>query len=209
MNSASLFRNALEHETAFDRLAPALRRHYDLVPGASIIIAGVMRTWTRFPALRRVIPLMPRNDPAARVTVRNRGLVASNGDTCFEWDREFRYADGSVQRTHTLTVPAPAGTVGHAVMDIFRVPAPIGIVMALLVSADGRMLTQTAGGQYALLSRRRLPLPFFARLRVQAEERAVSDEAIHTRVEIGHALLGPMFGYEGELIIVSAGAGVA
>lgn len=198
----SLFRSVLSREAGFGRLAPALRRHYDVPTGATLVIAGAMRCWTRYPALRAVIPLMPRNDSAAAVTVRNRGLLDARGRVCYEWDREFRYADGTVQRTYTLTIPAPEG--GSAVMDTFRVPAPLGIVMQLRISADGRVLTQVAtGAQFALFGSRRLPLPAFARLRVTAEERAVADDRFHTRVEIGHALFGPMFGYEGELAIAS------
>lgn len=102
MAQQSLFRSALGE--AFDRLAPVLKRHYDLAPEQEAIVQGPMRAWNRFAWARAFAPFMPIPAERVQVCVRNRGLM-DRGEVCYEWQREFRYPNGVVL-SYTLTRPA-------------------------------------------------------------------------------------------------------
>lgn len=197
MNTTPLFRLALG--PAFDTLAPALRKHYDLSPGQSVTIEGRMRAWNRYPALRLFIPFMPVPGDNLRVVVRNRGLI-DRGEACYEWQRFFHYPK-RVLNTYTLTRPAPDAQ-HPAVLDTFNQPPNIAVALALSVLDDGAVLQQVnSGPQFALFGARRLALPGFMHVRSLAVERALDEHTVRTEVEISHPLLGAMFGYVGELTI--------
>jgi Domain of unknown function (DUF4166) len=197
MNDTSLFRQALG--PAFDTLAPALRRHYDLAPGQSVSIEGRMRAWNRYPVLRLFIPFMPVPGDNLRVVVRNRGLI-DRGEVCYEWQRFFHYPKRALT-TYTLTRPA-TGVQQPAVLDTFNQPPNIAVTLALSVLDEGSVLQQiNSGPQFALFGTRKLALPGFMQVRSLAVERALDERTVRTEVEISHPLLGPMFGYVGELTL--------
>ncbi len=194
----SLFRTALGER--FDTLAPALRRHYDLAPGQSVMVSGKMEAWSRYPWLRAFIPIMPKPGAAVPVTVLNSGLL-DVGEVCYEWKRQFDYPSG-LSHSYTLTRPAAPGVGGSCVLDTFNQPANIAVTLALDVLEAGALLKQrTAGPQFALAGARRLRLPGPFQIQSVALERALSDDRIYTDVTVSHALLGPMFGYRGELTV--------
>ncbi len=192
----SLFRLILG--TEIDRLAPALKRHYDVALGQQVIVEGPMDAWTRVPWLRSFIPFMPLPGKAVPVHVRSVGVM-DRGEPCFAWYREFRNPTGT-SLSYTLTRTPPGSHIVPCVMDTFNQPPNIGVVQRLFISDDGRALKQvTFGPQYAIFGRRlfRLPAPFH--IHSLAVERALDDDKIHTDVSIRHWLLGPMFGYSGTL----------
>ena len=197
----ALFRSALGRD--FDRLAEVLQLHYDLAPGYAVRVEGEMTTWNRLGAFHALVPLSPKSGKA-HVRMFNRGLLDAHGLTCFEWRREFHFADAA-QSTYTLTKPAPEGpaSASHHVLDTFVQFPAIAITLRLEVSADGRTLTQTAvGPQYALIFGRRLKLPRLFALHVVAMEQALSDQRIYTEVTISHPLVGNLFGYAGKLNVI-------
>ncbi len=194
----SLFRTVLG--TQFDTLAPVLRRHYDLAPGQSVSVSGHMEAWSRYPWLRVLIPIMPKPGAAVPVSVLNSGMLDA-GEVCYEWKRAFSYADGP-SHSYTLTRPAAPSAGGAFVLDTFNQPANIAVTLALEVLEGGALLKQrTMGPQFALSGTRRLRLPGLVQIRSVALERALSDDRIYTDVTVSHALLGPMFGYRGELTV--------
>jgi len=194
----SLFRMALG--ATFDRLAPALRRHYDLAPGQEVVIEGTMEAWNRFAWARALAPFMPIPGRQVPVYVRNRGLV-DRGEVCYEWQREFRYP-GSVVVSYTLTRPARDGRPAR-VLDTFNRPPNIGLTLALEVSADGQALRQTTDGpQFLIRGERYTELPRFFHIHSVAVERAVDEHVIHTEVVVSHPAFGRMFGYSGVLSVV-------
>jgi hypothetical protein len=191
----ALFRVALGDD--FERLAPVLRRHYDLLPDEEVIVEGVMETWNRFPWARALAPFMPIPAQGVLVRVRNRGVVDA-GEICYEWQRAFYYPDRTIT-SYTLTRPDRAGQPAR-VLDTFNRPANIGLTLALTLSDDGRALIQTTTGpQYAIRGARYLPLPRFLRVYSVAEERALDGDRIYTQVTVSHPLFGRLFGYRGEL----------
>ncbi|GIV84670.1 MAG: hypothetical protein KatS3mg052_1677 [Candidatus Roseilinea sp.] len=193
----SLFRLALGE--AFDRLAPALQRHYDLAPGQQAVIQGPMRAWNRFAWARALAPFMPIPADQVPVYVRNRGLV-DRDEVCYEWHREFRYPSGTVVG-YTLTRPARDGLPAR-VLDTFNQPPNIGITLALEVSRDGRSLRQTTvGPQFVIRNGRYAALPGLFHIRSVAVERAVDERTIHTEVVVSHPVFGRMFGYSGTLSV--------
>lgn len=197
MAELSLFRSVLGRD--FERLAPALRRHYDLQVGQEITVSGDMKSWTRYSWLRPFIPIMPMNSDHVPVVVRNMGVRTALGQVGFKWLREFRFPSRTLY-SETLTQPV-IGAKADApfIRDVFAQP-PTEITLHLSVEEDGRALRQvTDGPQYALIGPLHLPLPSPLRLNSTALERALDDTHIYTEVTIGHRLLGPMFGYSGTL----------
>ena len=193
----SLFRTALG--ATFDRLAPVLRRHYDLAPDQEAVIQGTMETWNRFAWARPLAPFMPIPGRQVPVYVRNRGLV-DGGEVCYEWQREFRYP-GGVVASYTLTRPARDGRPAR-VLDTFNRPPNIGLTLALEVSADGQALRQTTDGpQFLIRGERYVALPRFFGIHSVAVERAVDERTIHTEVVVSHPVFGRMFGYSGTLSV--------
>lgn len=194
----SLFRMVLGER--FDTLAPVLRRHYDLAPGQSVSVTGRMEAWSRYPWLRVFIPIMPKPGAAVPVTVLNSGMTDA-GEVCYEWKREFDYPGGA-SHSYTLTRPAAPGGAGSLVLDTFNQPANIAVTLALDVLEGGALLKQrTAGPQFALVGARRLRLPGAFQIQSVALERALGEDRIFTDVTVSHSLLGPMFGYRGELTV--------
>lgn len=195
----SLFRSVLG--PAFNRLAPVLQRHYDLLPDQEIVIAGKMDAWNRYRFARVVIPFMPVPGVGIPVRVLNRGLL-NGGEICYEWQREFRNPNGTAM-SYTLTRPAPHAGGQPCVLDTFNQPPNIGVTLALEVMDDGKALKQTnAGAQYVIRNGRRIALPSPFHVNSIAIERAMDDHTIHTEVVISHAIFGRMFGYSGTLSIV-------
>ena len=196
MKERSLFRSALGAE--FDRLAPILQRHYDLLPGQQVTLQGTMMSWLRFSALRLFIPFAPINCNNVQVRVTNSGLRDAHGQVCYRWEREFRYPTFT-QHTETLTKPTDPPVAQPTILDTFLQP-PAAVTLRLFVEEEGRVLKQvTVGPQYAIFGQARLPLPAFMRLSTIAIERALSDQTIYSEVTVGHPLLGKLFGYSGEL----------
>ena len=196
--SPSLFRLILG--TEIDRMAPALKRHYDVAPGEEVSVSGPMDAWNNVPWMRPFIPFMPAPGKAIPVHVRSVGVMA-HGQPCFEWLREFRHPSGT-STSYTLTRTPPKSQVVPCVMDTFNQPPNIGVVQRLMLSDDGTTLKQvTWGAQYAISGRRLMPLPWPMHIRSVAFERALDDQTIHTEVAISHWLLGPMFGYSGTLVV--------
>jgi hypothetical protein len=195
----SLFRAALG--PAFDRLAPVLQRHYDLLPGQEVVIEGRMDAWNRYPFARAVIPFMPVPGVGIPVRVLNRGLLDA-GEVCYEWKREFQNPNGTAM-SYTLTRPAPPAGHLPCVLDTFNQPPNIGVTLGLEVLEDGKVLKQVnAGPQYALNNGRRIALPTPFQVNSIAIERAMDDRTLHTEVVISHAIFGKMFGYSGTLMLI-------
>ncbi len=194
----SLFRLILGAD--IDRMAPALRHHYDVAPGEEVIVSGPMDAWNRVSWLRPAVPFMPVAGKDIPVQVRCVGLM-DRGEPCFEWHREFRYASG-INISYTLTRTPPGSHVVPCVMDTFNQPPNIGVVQRLALSGDGTLLKQvTYGPQYAIVGRKLLLLPKPFHIYSVATERALDDRTIHTEVAVSHWLLGPMFGYRGRLTV--------
>lgn len=197
MQQQSLFRLVLGE--AFDRLAPVLRRHYDLAPGQEVVIQGLMRAWNRFAWARALAPFMPIPAEQVPVYVRNCGIV-DRDEVCYEWHREFCYPSGVVV-SYTLTRPARDGLPAR-VLDTFNQPPNIGITLALEVSPDGQSLRQTTvGPQFAIRGGRCTALPGLFHIRSVAVERAVDERTIYTEVVVSHPVFGRMFGYSGTLSV--------
>lgn len=200
MKDASLFRSVLGAD--FGRLATALQRHYDLLPGQCIVVQGTMMSWLRFGALRLFIPFAPINSDHVQVRVLNSGVRDTQGQICYRWEREFRYPN-MTQKTETLTKPAGIASAQPIVIDTFSQP-PAAITLKLSIEENGRVLKQVADGpQYAVFGKTRIALPNFMQLSTTALERALSDQIIYTEVAISHPLLGRLFGYAGELTITN------
>lgn len=199
MTTLSLFRSALGD--AFDRLAPVLQRHYDLVPGQEVLVHGPMEAWNRVAWARAFAPFTPIPGQDILVRVRNRGLI-DRGEVCYEWEREFRNPSGTTL-SYTLTRPAPALPNGRpCVLDTFNRSADIAVTLALEVLDDGRALKQvTAGPQYALRGGRRIAIPGLGRITSEAVERALDERTIHTDVVVSHPAFGRLFGYTGTLVV--------
>lgn len=196
----SLFRLILG--TDIDRLAPALKQHYDVEPGEEIIVQGPMDAWNRVPWLRPAIPFMPAPGNAIPVYVRSVGGLR-HAQPCFEWFREFHYTSGT-QVSYTLTRTPPSSHTVPCVMDTFNQSPNIGVVQRLMISDDGTTLKQvTYGPQYAIVGTRLLPLPALLHISSVAIEHAVDEHTIHTEVTVSHWLLGRMFGYSGTLTVGS------
>lgn len=198
MTTQSLFRAVLG--PAFDRLAPVLQRHYDLLPDQAIVIEGKMEAWNHYTVARIAMPFMPRPGIGIPVRVVNRGVV-DNEEICYEWWREFQHPHGTVL-SYTLTRPAPASGDLPCVLDTFNQPASIGVTLGLEVIDDGMALKQVnAGAQYAIRNGKRLALPAPFHVNTLAIERAMDDHTIHTEVVVSHAVFGRMFGYRGSLLL--------
>lgn len=198
MTTQSLFRAALG--PAFDRLAPVLQRHYDLLPDQEIVIEGKMEAWNHYAFARIAMPFMPVPGIGIPVRVVNRGVVDA-GEGCYEWRREFRHPRGTVL-SYTLTRPTPAPGNLPCVLDTFNQPANLGVTLALEVIDDGMALKQVnAGAQFAIRNGKRFTLPSFFHVNTLAIERAMNDHTIHTEVVVSHAVLGRMFGYSGNLTL--------
>lgn len=199
MNNTHLptFRAALGAQ--FDRLAPVLRRHYDLGPDQRTVIRGRMRAWSRFPWLRAALPFMPIPSDSIDVVVHNRGLL-DRGELCYEWVRHFNYAHlGRTLESYTLTRPTSAPA---RVLDTFNRPANIAVTLGLEVLEGGSVLRQmNVGSQFALFGARRLALPALFHVQTTATERALDDHTVRTEVVISQRFLGPMFGYSGDLVV--------
>ena len=194
----SLFRSVLGAQ--FDRLAPVLKRHYDIGPEQTVTVQGNMDCWNRFEWARVFIPFSPKNGQAVPVVVRNRTLLQAN-QPCFEWHREFHYPSGT-QLNYTLTRTDPRNCPG-CVLDMFNQPPNIGVTLKLEMSDDGRTLTQTArGAQYAILGNRFIALPGLFNINTVAIERALDERHVHTEVVISHPLFGRLFGYSGDLEVL-------
>ncbi|MCS7060488.1 MAG: DUF4166 domain-containing protein [Anaerolineae bacterium] len=197
----SLFRYVLG--SRFDDLAPALRRHYDLPPGHSVIVEGLMDAWNRLPWARPFAPFMPVPGQGQRVRVRNRGLLDEAGRPCYEWVREFHTASG-LAGSYTLTRPTPRTMPFPAVLDCFNQPSTIGLTLHVEIADSGRALVMhTRGPQYLILGKRLAPLARPLRVDTVAIERVVADDAqrIATVVIVSHAVLGKLFGYQGVLTV--------
>jgi hypothetical protein len=201
MTQPSLFRAVLGD--AFDRLAPVLRRHYDLAPGQEVIVRGPMDAWNNFAFARALIPFMPVPGKAVPVVVRNRGLL-DGGEVCYEWVREFSNPNGTAV-SYTLTRPAPISATAPSVLDTFNQPPNIGVTLALEVIEAGRALKQTtAGPQYAIRNGKNgklTKLPGLFSIHSTAIERAVDDRTIQTDVVVSHPIFGRLFGYSGRLMV--------
>ena len=197
----SLFRYVLAGQ--IDRLAPALRRHYDLPPGCEVFVEGVMDAWNRVPWARPFAPFMPVPGQGQRVRVRNRGLLDSAGQPCYEWAREFDTPKG-LATSYTLTKPTPRTMPFRAVLDCFNQPQTIGLTLAVDIADEGQtLIMRSRGPQYLIAGALLVPLPRPFTVTTVAVERAVpgSDDRVATVVVIGHALLGKLFGYHGILTI--------
>lgn len=199
MAELSLFRSVLGRE--FERLAPPIQRHYDLQVGQEVTISGHMKSWSRYPFLRPFIPIMPINSERVPVVVRNVGVRVAEGQVGFQWLREFRFPSGTLYSKTLTQHTDPPNANGPYIRDVFAQP-PAEITLRLSVEEDGRVLKQiTDGPQYARLGTLRLPFPRPFRLTSIALERALNDTGIYSEVTVGHPLLGPMFGYSGELSV--------
>ena|GEM_PF-1593299 len=197
-----------------ERLAPALKRHYDVPPGKEVSVRGPMDVWNRVEWLRQVMPFMPLPGRAIPVYVRSLGVMrptrldsglgasgSPGGQPCFEWFREFRYSSGTLV-SYSITRTPPGTQAAPCVMDMINQPPNLGVVQRVMVSDDGRTLKQVSyGPQYAIVGARLVPLPLPLRITVIGIERAVDECTIHTEVTTRHWLLGPMFGYRGTLTV--------
>ncbi len=201
MTTRSLFHYVLAGQ--IDRLAPALRRHYDLPPGREVLVEGVMDAWNRLPWARPFAPFMPVPGRGQRVRVRNRGLLDAAGLPCYEWMREFHTPAG-LATSYTLTKPAPRTMPFRSVLDCFNQPQTIGLTLEVEIADEGQtLLMRSRGPQYLIAGSMLAPLPRLFNVETVAVERAVpgSDDRVATVVVIGHPLLGRLFGYHGVLTI--------
>ncbi len=201
MTARSLFHYVLAGQ--IDRLAPALRRHYDLPPGREVLVEGVMDAWNRLPWARPFAPFMPVPGQAQHVRVRNRGVLDAAGQPCYEWMREFETPAG-LATSYTLTKPAPFTMPFRSVLDCFNQPPTIGLTLQVDIADEGQtLLMRSRGPQYLIAGSMLAPLPRPFIVDTVAVERAVpvSDDRVATVVVICHALLGKLFGYHGILTI--------
>ncbi len=191
--AVSPFRLALGDR--FDSLAPALRRHYGLGAGDMLVISGEMRAWNQLAFVQRLLSFTPLPGERIPVRVEHRLVQDADGVWGMAWARAFAHP---LRPFGSYTLTKPSRRPGPYVVDFFNQPATVGLTLRLDVEEDGRVLRMTSDGpQYAVLGRRRLPLPPGARLRVDGLERALDDGGLETEIAISHPVFGRLFGYSG------------
>ena len=201
MHELSLYRSVLGAE--FEKLTPVLQRHYDVEPGRTVILEGVMDAWNRFPMLRLAIPFLPRQQKNVPVTATLRGVRDHKGRVCLEWVREFRYVSGVLKST-SLHQPPPRPLVVPSILESFvqRYRPKVGLTLMIDPSAEGNALaTVSVGPQYLIGGLRMWKLPGAAHLQVDGAEHTIGGDEIYSEVTVRHPILGRVFGYSGRLKI--------
>lgn len=186
-----------------DRLAPLLRRHYDVPPGHEVLVEGVMDAWNRLPWARPFAQFMSVPGQDQRVRVRNRGVLDAAGLSCYEWMRKFHTPAG-LATSYTLTKPTPRTMPFRSVLDCFNQPQTIGLTLEVEVANAGQtLLMRSRGPQFLMAGATLVPLSDLFAVNSVVIERAVSgsDDRVATVVVISHPLPGKLFGYHGTLTV--------
>lgn len=192
-----LFRRALGDD-AWHRLAPVVRRHYDLAPreGRPRILTGVMEEVFHAPLIkpwlwlgRGLRALVPYRGNEVPTEVRNRTDPA-RPEALF-WHRTFHFPDG---RRSVFASRMEAGGAGE-VIEFLR----LGIGVRMAVSERDGALVFTGRDHCWRIGKRLVGIPNWALLGdAVIVESAVSDTELRVDFEIVHPLLGRTFGYRGR-----------
>lgn len=201
--TTSLYRTALG--TEFDRLHPAIQRHYDLGLGQHVTLNANMRAWNRLAFAQPLMPFTPKPGHNLPTIVKNTGVKDALGQVSFEWQREFIYPSGTF-RNYTLTTAPPSPQPFAAVMDRFAGFPQVALILELTISEDGNVLNMnTRGAQYMVFGQRLLPLPRFMHMVGIGVERAIGPNEIEISIRISHPLFGELFGYAGRAMVGEIG----
>jgi hypothetical protein len=196
MPNLPLFRRLLG-EAAWQRLAPAVRRHYDLCPeGTSARLRGVMEEIRHAPPakpwllvagwFKALVPYQGRDVPTE---VRN-WTEAGRPDAVF-WHRVFRFADGRA----TVFASRMERSGPLEVIEFLR----FGVGVRMAVSERDGALVYTGQGHCWRLGRLLLGIPDWLLLgQATVVESAVSDREVRVDFELVHPLWGRTFGYRGR-----------
>lgn len=195
MSNPSLFHRVLG-EDAWNRLAPAVRRHYSLGPDAeSLVLHGVMTEIFHSPWIKPLLllaqaidALVPYQGNDVPVEVRNR-CDPTHPQSLF-WHRTFRFSGGRTSHFRSRMEAVADGEI----VELLR----FGIGIHLQVEERDGALIYRALRHCWKLGPWMLPIPNGLLLGdATIVERAVSDEELHLEFAIDHPLLGRTFGYRG------------
>jgi hypothetical protein len=192
-----LFRRVLG-EDAWNRLAPVVRRHYDIPPsaGAPQILRGVMEEIYHAPVVKPWLAmargfeaLVPYQGSDVPTEVRN-WTDPARPEALF-WHRTFHFPDG---RHSVFTSRMEAGANGE-VIEFLR----LGVGVRMAVSERDGALAFTARDHCWRLGPVLAGIPNWALLgRATVVESPVSDSELRVDFEIVHPLFGRTFGYRGQ-----------
>jgi hypothetical protein len=192
-----LLRQALG-DAAWNRLAPVVRRHYDMAPheGGTQILTGLMEEIFHSPVIRPWLwlgrwlqALVPYNGQEIPTEVRNRTDPAQ--PEALFWHRSFLFPDG---RRSVFASRMEAGRAGE-VIEFLR----LGIGVRMTVSEQDGALVFTGQDHCWRIGRGLVGIPNWALLgNAVIVERAVSAAELRVDFEIVHPLLGRTFGYRGR-----------
>lgn len=192
-------------ESAWNQLAPVVRRHYDLAPGQASRLEGVMEeiwhaAWAK-PILAlcaRLETLVPYRGGGIPAEVRHR-VDPEQPDT-LHWHRTFRFPGGRTALFRSrMEADGPGGVVE-------RVALGFGVRMAVAV-ANGA-LRFTSRGHCWRIGRWTLNLPDGLLLgRAVVVESAMGTDRLRVDFRMTHPWFGGSLGYRGWFRITeSAGA---
>jgi hypothetical protein len=202
-----LFRQALGDD-AWNRLAPVVRRHYDMAPHESgtQILTGIMEEVFHAPIIRPWLwlgrwlqALVPYSGSEVPVKVRNRTDSARPG--ALFWHRTFHFPDG---RRSVFASRMEAGGAGE-IIEFLR----LGVGVRMAVSERNGALVFTGRDHCWRIGTGLVGIPNWALLGdAVIVESAVSDAELRVDFEIVHPLFGRTFGYRGRFKL-EAGSAVA
>ncbi|WP_156302341.1 DUF4166 domain-containing protein [Methylogaea oryzae] len=191
-------------EDAWHRLAPAIRRHYDMPPtvAATQILHGVMEEVYHAPWIKpwlllarffdALVPYAGRDVP---VEVVNRTDPAQP-DNLF-WHRTFRFADG---RTALFSSRMEPGRPGE-IVELLR----FGVGIRMAVAERDGALVFTARDHCWKIGPHIIGIPNWALLGdAVIVERALSDGELRLDFDIVHPWFGRTFAYRGRFTLPSS-----
>jgi hypothetical protein len=198
MSTASLplLRLALGDD-AWRRLAPVIRRHYDIPPtdGTPCVLHGVMEEIFHAPAIkpwlalaRRFEALVPHQGRDVPTEVRNWTDPAQPG--ALFWHRTFHFPAGRTVFSSRME----AGADGELI-ELLR----FGVGIRMRVSERDGALVYTGRDHCWRFGTALASIPNWALLGdATIVESAVSEDELRVDFEIVHPLLGRTFGYRGK-----------
>jgi hypothetical protein len=185
-------------EEHWARLAPAVRRHYDLSPSFAedMILDGVMEEIRHAPLIKPWLmlarwfkALVPYPGDNVPVKVRNR-TDPTTPDSLY-WHRTFSFPDGRV--TEFLSRMEPAGR--GQIVEILR----FGVGIRMRLSVEDGALVFTGLQHCWKLGPMMIGIPNWALLgNAVIVESPVSDDEVRLDFEIVHPWLGRTFAYRGR-----------
>jgi hypothetical protein len=194
MTAQPLFQRVLG-DAAWYRLAPAIRRHYSLSDGQTLVLHGVMTEIFHSPWIKPLLliaqaidALVPHQGTEVPVEVRNRTDPA-HPQTLY-WHRTFRFPDGRTTHFRSRMEAVADGQI----VELLR----LGIGIHLQVDERDGALQYRALRHCWKIGPWMLPIPNWLLLGdAIIIESAASAEELYLDFRIDHPLLGRTFGYRG------------